>query len=155
MKNIWYLLVPVSLMSGCAAFLLLSLHHFLVINQELSVWREKTISKMSPWVLKKCDEQFYPFYLTFIYIVNDLSFHRVANRWNNQWIKKKSCVANLFTHDNNNNLELTPEFIVICAALGLSTAVTHLTAILFIVYAKTEVFPLGQTQAEHNMNYTD
>lgn len=42
----------------------------------------------------------------------------------------------------NNKSELTPELIVVCAALGLSTAVPHLTAVLFIVYPKTEVFPL-------------
>lgn len=67
---------------------------------------------------------------------------------------KKSFVAALITHNNYNNLELTPELIVICAALGLSTAVAHLTAVLFIVYAKTEVFPLEHTQEEHNMNHT-
>lgn len=37
---------------------------------------------------------------------------------------------------------LTPELVVVGAALCLSTAVAHLTAVLFIVHPKTELLPL-------------
>lgn len=50
-------------------------------------------------------------------------------------------------------MELTPEFIVVCAALCLSTAVPHLTTVLFIVYSKTEVLSLEYTQEVQNVNH--
>lgn len=37
---------------------------------------------------------------------------------------------------------LTPQLVIVRAALGLSAAVAHLTAVLFIVHAETKLLPL-------------
>lgn len=41
---------------------------------------------------------------------------------------------------------LTPQFIVVSAAFCFTTAVPHLTAVLLIVYPKTELLPLKYTK---------
>lgn len=38
---------------------------------------------------------------------------------------------------------LTPQLVIVRAALGLSTAVAHLTAVLFIVHPETKLLPLS------------
>lgn len=40
-------------------------------------------------------------------------------------------------------LALTPELVIVCAALSLATTVAHLTAVLFIVHAETKLLPLS------------
>lgn len=51
------------------------------------------------------------------------------------------------------NKRLTPELIVVGATLCLSTAVAHLTAVLLIVYPKTEVFALENTPHRRNIKF--
>lgn len=65
---------------------------------------------------------------------------------NKIWIQRQTMLFMCRVKDQKKNqLELTPELVVVCAALCLSTAVPHLTAVLFIVYPKTEVLPLEYT----------
>lgn len=58
----------------------------------------------------------------------------------------------IYIDKNKVKAELTPELIVVGAALSLSTAVAHLTAVLLIVYPKTELLSLKQTQEAHKVN---
>lgn len=70
--------------------------------------------------------------------------------------RESATLCDLCEHTSRNRgggdpLGLTPELVVVGAALCLSTAVAHLTAVLFIVHPKTELLPLEtHTHTEAN-----